>query len=71
MQKYLKNIILAFSFTPQRFSSKYELGVASVDKRINYLKTLLKPEDTGHIHTTISVLEQRVEEIHKELEKDR
>ena len=38
---------------------------------INHLKTLLKPEDTGHIHTTISVLEERVEEIHKELEKDR
>jgi len=30
---------------------------------INHLKTLLKPEDTGHIHTTISVLEERVEEI--------
>ena len=38
---------------------------------INHLKSLLKPEDTGHIHTTISVLEGRVEEIHKELEKDR
>ena len=30
---------------------------------INHLKSLLKPEDTGHIHTTIGVLEERVEEI--------
>ena len=37
---------------------------------INYLKTLLKPEDTGHIHTTIGVLEQRVEEITMKLAKE-
>lgn len=36
---------------------------------INYLKSLLRPEDTGHIHTTISVLEGRVEEITKDLSK--
>ncbi len=37
---------------------------------INYLKSLLKPEDTGHIHTTIGVLEQRVEEITMKLAKE-
>ena len=37
---------------------------------INYLKSLLKPEDTGHIHTTIDVLEQRVEEITMKLAKE-
>lgn len=37
---------------------------------INYLKSLLRPEDTGHIHTTISVLENRVEEITKKLAKE-
>ena len=37
---------------------------------INHLKSLLKPEDTGHIHTTIGVLEQRVEEITMKLAKD-
>ena len=36
---------------------------------INHLKSLLKPHDTGHIHTTIGVLEERVEEIKKELER--
>ena len=37
---------------------------------INYLKSLLKPEDTGHIHTTIGVLEERVEEITMKLVKE-
>ncbi len=37
---------------------------------INYLKSLLKPEDTGHIHTTIGVLEERVEEITMKLAKE-
>ena len=37
---------------------------------INYLKSLLKPHDTGHIHTTIGVLEERVEEITMKLAKD-
>ena len=36
-----KNIILAFSFTPARFSSKYEIGVAKVKKRILALKDLV------------------------------
>ena len=35
---------------------------------INELKSRLRPEDTGHIHTAISVLQGRVEEIKKELE---
>lgn len=37
---------------------------------INELKSRLRPEDTGHIHTTISVLEERVEEITKKLARD-
>ena len=37
---------------------------------INYLKSLLKPHDTGHIHTTIGVLEKRVEEITVKLAKE-
>lgn len=37
---------------------------------INYLKSLLQPHDTGHIHTTISVLEERVEEITMKLAKE-
>ena len=37
---------------------------------INHLKSLLQPHDTGHIHTTIGVLEERVEEITVKLAKD-
>ena len=37
---------------------------------INYLKSLLQPHDTGHIHTTIGVLEERVEEITMRLAKE-
>ena len=37
---------------------------------INHLKSILQPHDTGHIHTTIGVLEERVEEITMKLAKD-
>ena len=32
-------------------------------EEIAILQTKLRPEDTGHIHTTISTLQNRVEEI--------
>ena len=38
---------------------------------INHLRSLLKPEDTGHIHTTISTLEERVQEINKQIEDNK
>ena len=37
-------------------------------EEIALLQTRIRPEDTGHIHTTISVLQGRVEEIKVELE---
>ena len=37
-------------------------------EEIAILKTKLRPEDTGHIHTTISTLQNRVEEIRGELD---
>ena len=37
---------------------------------INHLKSLLQPHDTGQIHTTIGVLEERVEEITMKLAKE-
>ena len=33
-------------------------------------KSRLQPHDTGHIYTSISWLQQRVEEVKKELETD-
>ena len=40
-------------------------------QEINVLKERLQPHDTGHIHTTISTLEERVKEINEELERNK
>ena len=36
-------------------------------EEISILQSKLRPEDTGHIHTTISTLQNRVEEIRGDL----
>ena len=36
---------------------------------IGIAKSRLQPEDTGHIHTSISYLESRAEEIQKEIDE--
>ncbi len=41
-EKPQENIIIAYSFTPERFSKKYEKGVPSVKKRISALSKLSK-----------------------------
>ena len=35
----------------------------SLVSEVNFLKTLLQPEDTGHIHTTIDMLDSRIDDI--------
>ena len=40
-------------------------------EEINVLKERLQPTDTGHTHTTISTLEERVQEINEELERNK
>ena len=40
---------------------KYHLE--ALEFEVGVLKTRLKPEDTGHIHTAINVLEDRIKEI--------
>ncbi len=37
---------------------------------ISIAKSKLMPEDTGHIHTSISYLESRVEEVQKQIDED-
>jgi len=37
-------------------------------EEIAILKTKIQPHDTGHIHTTISTLEDRVEELKEQME---
>jgi hypothetical protein len=39
-------------------------------REIEYLKTQIQPHDTGHIYTTISTLEHRVEELMSQSEKE-
>tara|TARA_R100000030_G_scaffold97755_1_gene86966 strand:+ start:1884 stop:2069 length:186 start_codon:yes stop_codon:yes gene_type:complete len=50
--------------------SKMMNHVAHLKDEIQFLKSRLKPSATGHIHTTIGVLEERVEEISKELKDE-
>ena len=40
-------------------------------EEINVLKERLQPHDTGHIYTTISTLEERVQEINKQIEDNK
>ena len=50
--------------------------ITNIDKLIMLMdeiaiaKSRLEPHDTGHIHTSINWLQQRVEEVKKELETD-
>ena len=37
--------------------------IAVLKAEIEHLKALLEPQDTGHIHTTISTLKHRVREL--------
>ena len=34
-----------------------------LEDEVEYYKTLLQPEDTGHIHTTISFIKERIREL--------
>ena len=55
----------------KKMSRSKELNhLVHLKDEINELKTRIRPEDTGHIHTTIGVLENRVEEITKKLAEE-
>ena len=41
--------------------------VIALEEEIVYAKSCLQPHDTGHIHTSISWMEQRVRELKREL----
>lgn len=48
-----------------------ETYVKVLQYEISILKGRLQPEDTGHIHTTIRVLQDRVEEIERNLRAEK
>ena len=54
-----------------QMSSRLMNHVRALKEEINVLKDRIQPHDTGHIHTTISTLEERVKEINKLLEKNK
>ncbi|MBR19889.1 MAG: hypothetical protein CMA64_07065 [Euryarchaeota archaeon] len=39
------------------------IKIAMLEKEIEHAKTCLMPHDTGHIHTAISWMEHRIEEL--------
>ena len=41
-----------------------------LQEEIAYQKSKLQPHDTGHIHTTINVLEERVSELEDKIRAD-
>ena len=41
--------------------------MCSLKKEVEHLKTMIRPHDTGHIHTTISTLQDRIKTLYKEV----
>ena len=39
----------------------------ALKREVEVLKTMIRPHDTGHIHTTISTLEDRIKSLYKEI----
>ena len=54
-----------------QMSSRLMNHVRALSEEINVLQERIQPHDTGHIHTTISTLEERVKEINEILEKNK
>ena len=52
-------------------SSRLMNHVRALKEEINVLKDRIQPHDTGHIHTTISTLEERVQEINQQIEDNK
>jgi hypothetical protein len=42
--------------------------VSALFDEVEYLRTLIKPQDTGHIHTAIGVLRDHISQLLKEME---
>lgn len=50
--------------------SKVKLRLSIIKEEIEVLKSRVKPHDTGHIRTAISVMSRRAQEIEKRLHGD-
>ena len=54
-----------------QMSSRLMNHVRMLNEEISVLKGRIQPHDTGHIHTTINTLEERVQEINKMIEDNK
>tara|TARA_Y100001973_G_C4951980_1_gene210719 strand:+ start:221 stop:391 length:171 start_codon:yes stop_codon:yes gene_type:complete len=52
-------------------SSRLINHVRALKEEVGVLKDRIRPHDTGHIHTTISTLEERIKELNEQLEKNK
>ena len=52
-------------------SSRLMNHVKALQEEVGVLKDRIQPHDTGHIHTTISTLEERIKELNEQLEKNK
>lgn len=48
-----------------------ETTIEVLNREIEVLKSRILPEDTGHLHTAIGVLKERVRELEGELQDQR
>ena len=48
--------------------SREYIACAVLKNEIQLLKSRIQPEDTGHLHTTIAVLEHRIKEREKKVD---
>ena len=53
-------VIFSENDQPEYLDSASLLHVRVLENEIDHLKTLIRPHDTGHIHTTINTLEWRL-----------
>jgi hypothetical protein len=44
------------------------IKIQVLEQQIEHFKSLLEPRETGHLHTTIGVLEHRIKELEREKE---
>ena len=54
-----------------QMSSRLMNHERALREEINVLKERLQPHDTGHIHTTINTLEERVQEIKRQIDNNK
>ena len=54
-----------------QMSSRLMNHVRVLNEEITVLKGRIQPHETGHIHTTISTLEERVQEINKQIDDNK